>query len=1037
MDLDNDDLADGAEDSVRDSVKSCEEHLSSSITSRVISEPSSASSVSEEDDQTESDSDDDSECSSFSRSVSSGSLELNPNSSLDNLDLPAISLLKEIFPEESTDSLRELHYQNILANKSSVSFTTTVSSIGVGQTSMYDDLGDENVEGNQERQQIRQQLLEPIRRNLPLSELPDQDFLRLPKSVAVLREGQDTDGTSIQKYEFIQDLEAGALQEYHLAAATSSGQTNDPRRNPIEYSTYVVDRDERWGLGMTLQPVVEEGDHLRKQQRQYAAPDSLMSRYTVIRFGLLVNGFVPDPKKIERGEIVSKISQSPAAAAGIRCNDVLIGINGTAFLLRMPLSSSFTVDRRSYEYNSQKQKIVELIQNSPSPVVLHIRRKRLQMLGPNTVMSAESDSIRKSFSEHSVASLLDTTTFDLEENDIDSTYVQQTTSELYEQQHTPQQQREEPRKLQQGRSSTPLRPSASSAFHKPSPAPTPLSKSSSAERHPLAVALARRKLIRSGEDEWRITRRLQEFTDRARQWESSNSLRIALGGTGSGGNLGSLVPHFDPCDLPPDMASLMVFSQEKLAQGGTIVQQEGSDTRAANPNSDARKNQLEAGQNFNYPQSHALVTACTRSTPPLPLNSPLIPFEYLQAFYGFEKAQAIRSQVAATTSSSSESGFVPRKLFWSEESSERHRRPREFQNKTIRSDDIAWIPLHGIRKSLSARILNSFVEGEESNRNSDKKFRIAYTIWVYDVESGSEWYAPIRYWEDFSDLRGAALDLLPSGSNLHKELSNLKFSKEPTIPSNSNSNSGWGVSPMSPFQQRRRQKKNEEFNDARQQTCQLLEEFLRELIGIIYTCDPLHPNTAEIALYVQSFLGVDAGLDDNRLPLSYERTFSSIPERREDEVQQLLKRSIQRYSWRIFLLHTMKAIVGDFVDAARSRGPKLHEIESMETQNNASVKTRAMNELVHIQKFLDQLVDLVLDGCNDDLRLIAARHEYSAIHHYIVDESYWDRLVRESVREQVEIEVYVPLRSVVSRLIVNGWRHEDAEVLFKIKVNRA
>jgi len=40
--------------------------------------------------------------------------------------------------------------------------------------------------------------------------------------------------------------------------------------------------------------------------------------------------------------------------------------------------------------------------------------------------------------------------------------------------------------------------------------------------------------------------------------------------------------------------------------------------------------------------------------------------------------------------------------------------------------------------------------------------------------------------------------------------------------------------------------------------------------------------------------------------------------------------------------------------------------------------------------------------------------------------------VREAVREQVEIEAYVPLRSVVSRWLVNGWRHEDMEAHFKI-----
>eukprot|EP00536_Pseudo-nitzschia_multiseries_P016844 jgi/Psemu1/263906/estExt_Genewise1Plus.C_12630002 len=485
-----------------------------------------------------------------------------------------------------------------------------------------------------------------------------------------------------------------------------------------------------------------------------------------------------------------------------------------------------------------------------------------------------------------------------------------------QQQQQQQQQQHQQRRPQGGSGSataaaavTPLHPSSSSAFSKPSPSPsqhallipktpppatttptpTPArvpARSAPPARphpHPLAVALARRRLIRSGgDDEWRITRRLQQFTDRARQWESSNSLRVR----------------------------------------------------------------------------------CTHNY---------------------------------------------------------HHR--------YRYTDIAWIPLHGIRKALSARILNSFVEPAQ-------KSRIAYTIWVYDVESGREWYAPIRYWDDFAELRGAALELLPN-------------CPAPSFPKNQRFQTTTATATT-------------KATATATATAMMLEEFLRELIGIIYTCDPLHPNTAEIALYVQSFLGIDdAGLDDSsssssnndnsnniNLPFSYERTFRSPSERREDEAQQLLKRSIQRYSWRVFLLHTMKAIVRDFVDAARTRGPKLHEIESttvMEESslsrkkntntntNTASVKTRAMNELLRVQQFLDQLVDLVLDGCNDDLRSIAERREYSAIHKYIVDESYWDRLVRESVREQVEIEVYVPLRSVISRLLVNGWRHDDAEVLFKIK----
>ncbi len=362
-----------------------------------------------------------------------------------------------------------------------------------------------------------------------------------------------------------------------------------------------------------------------------------------------------------------------------------------------------------------------------------------------------------------------------------------------------------------------------------------------------------------------------------------------------------------------------------------------------------------------------------------------------------------------------------------------------------RTVPVVWIPLHGIRKSLSARIVNCFVEEggapastDHSSSNRKTVSRMAYAMWVYDVESGREWYAPIRYWKDFCDLREAALALLPPTCNLHKEISGLKLPKEPAIPSN---NLGWGaavfssrLSPLSPLQERRRQRQSEDFEEARNETCRILEEFLRELLGTVYTCEPLHPVVAEIALYVQSFLGVEAGMMDDASATSVGRDLKSSVEREQDCIRQSLKRSIQRYTWRVFLLHTMKAIVRDFVDGARTRGPKLQDIESLEAQGRASLKRRALDELETIQAFLDHLVDLLLDGCSDDLRSVADRREYSPIRKFLSDETYWDRLVRESIREQVEIEVYVPLRGVVSRLLVNGWRHEDMEVHFKIKV---
>jgi len=44
-----------------------------------------------------------------------------------------------------------------------------------------------------------------------------------------------------------------------------------------------------------------------------------------------------------------------------------------------------------------------------------------------------------------------------------------------------------------------------------------------------------------------------------------------------------------------------------------------------------------------------------------------------------------------------------------------------------------------------------------------------------------------------------------------------------------------------------------------------------------------------------------------------------------------------------------------------------------------------------------------------------------------------EALYYETVCEQSEIEVYVPLRNTISRHLVYGWRHDDAEIQFKMQ----
>ena len=112
----------------------------------------------------------------------------------------------------------------------------------------------------------------------------------------------------------------------------------------------------------------------------------------------------------------------------------------------------------------------------------------------------------------------------------------------------------------------------------------------------------------------------------------------------------------------------------------------------------------------------------------------------------------------------------------------------------------------------------------------------------------------------------------------------------------------------------------------------------------------------------------------------------------------------------------------------RAKAPKLEEMEGLEGQGRLSLKQQAMNDMESIRQFLNQMVDLILESeVRDEIYLISQHADYAPIQHSVTDDT-WDSLVREAVREQVEIEVYVPLRSVVSRLLVNGWRYEDTEI---------
>jgi hypothetical protein len=521
-------------------------------------------------------------------------------------------------------------------------------------------------------------------------------------------------------------------------------------------------------------------------------------------------------------------------------------------------------------------------------------------------------------------------------------------------------------------------------------------------------------------DEVVITRTLAHFTERTRQWESASSFRIDA-------KTLTLRPHWDPKDLPPEMAAVLLPFDS-------------------------------------YPHVKPKLTYAP-STPTLDPASPLIPREYIDAFYGMEHGENDDSYDGIGEGSD----ITPLTLFGRRRRQSQPkpglfaypsaklnspRKPQPSSPTRASLDPGApdiFIPLMGVRKALCARILNTFVE----------ETRVAYTIWVYDVEAGKEWYAPIRYLRDFSDLRDATLSLCPEA------IGPLPFPKT--------TKNGW-TNVFGGVYSTRDESQEPEY--VRQGKRRQLEHFLRALLALAH-CHKVHPRMAEIAIHVQSFLGCEAGLSDKHRGIG---SFSSSSDHEEEaknpskkksrrrrfngeadlsghdeyqmDVRLLLKRSIQRYTYRVFLLRTLNSIVDQFVDTTRARGLQMREMELLEASGRAALKTRALTDMERIQAFLDQLLDLILEGCMDDFESIAARKEFYAIRSFFqptltanfssngdgiavrnsAQQAYWDRLVREAVREQIEIEVYVPLRSVVSRILVNGWRHEDMEVHFKMQV---
>ena len=328
----------------------------------------------------------------------------------------------------------------------------------------------------------------------------------------------------------------------------------------------------------------------------------------------------------------------------------------------------------------------------------------------------------------------------------------------------------------------------------------------------------------------------------------------------------------------------------------------------------------------------------------------------------------------------------------------RLRHPSRSLSPTNEQDFV--VNLDAVHKGICIRIVNTFLDGDQA----------AYTIWVLDIESGKEWYAPCRYYSDFLDLRSATAC---------EATADLSFPLKK-----------WGI--LSSIGKR-------EFSADTQMkdtNLELLENFLRELCGLVYR-GTLHPKVAEVAVHLQSFLGCDACFRSETNPTltqiavsesSYRNDFLSGRNKAQRESLLQLKRSLHLYVYRLFLLPVMERLVSQFIDEVKKGTPTLDKMQALEKKSSTALKDYVLINLEKLRIFLDQLQDLIFEGCENDMKSIAEQNEVETLSS---DNSYCINKLQEAIREHIEIESYVPLRSVVSRQLVNGWRNDDMLMQFK------
>ena len=507
--------------------------------------------------------------------------------------------------------------------------------------------------------------------------------------------------------------------------------------------------------------------------------------------------------------------------------------------------------------------------------------------------------------------------------------------------------------------------------------------------HPFAKALADRSIIQHGKEEQLLTQQIRIFTDRTRQWESKLSFRLRASDF-------TLRPQLDARDVEPSYyASFLTdddpyppFFDYKMAKS----------IRSYAPSTPMIQD-WRVSRGF-------IVSPARRTNRRISREAAVLADLYAGLDEDDARVQDLilgetKGGVVSNSNNNDEGGVAY-------PSSE-----MQVERAMGDASDL-YVPLVGVRKAVCVRILNSFL---------DNKNRTAFTIWCFDIESGVEWYAPARYFSDFKDLRNALM-------RIDKAIGDIPF------PSFSWSLGFPGISSEA-----------NESESTKQARRQQLENFLRNLFASVYR-GRLNPYLAEVAVHLQTFIGCDTILTnngdtanltlDNQVAIneiSYGKRTPDSKSEQDSNARMHLKRSIQRYVYRLFLLPSVEKLVTHFVDTARQKvaseavnfGPTKRQ--SVQFNVNKDVATADVEK---IRDFIDQLQELIIDGCHEDFMSISQRRDFASLVDD-VDNSIRDELFREAVREQVELEVYVPLRSTISKYLVYAWFNEDMEMKHKMK----